>query len=137
MKIKNTIFIKKTDINGLVLVGLNSWWMKSKIRMQFITCLLRCYHHYYKNGGKPFGVNVPLETVVYSYPYLAKTKAATARFLEGYTLLKKGFKCTGWMQRFEGTKTNPEKCLVKIDAGEADSNVPVEFNPADQLVRLN
>lgn len=134
MKIKNTIFIKKTDKPNCVMIGLNSWWLKSKIRLQFVTCLIRCYNHYYKKGGQAFDIkNVPLDKIIYSYDYLAQTKAATARFLEGYTLLKKGFKCEGWLNRFSGSKTNPEKCFVKIDAGEPDSNVPVEFNPADQL----
>lgn len=133
--VKNTILVRKTNREGVVAICINSWWLKSKIRQQFITCLLRCYYHFYKNAGKAFDKKeIPLETILFSYFYFEKTKAAVQRFMQGYTLLKKGYNCQGWVNRFANDKnTNPEKCLVKIDAGEPDSNVPVSFDPAAQL----
>lgn len=132
--VKNTILVRSTNMKGVVAINVNSWWLKSKIRMQFITCLLRCYYHYNKNNHKSFDKkNIPMDNILFSYPYFSQTKPAVQRFMSGFTLLKKGYKCEGWLNRFNNTKTNPEKCLVKIDAGEADSNMPLPINVAEQL----
>lgn len=138
--ISNTIFATKTNLHdnyGVCLISINSWWLKSKVRLQFVTCLLRAFT-YYKNAnrGKPtldFPLdNVPVNEILFSYSYLNNTKEATQRFMQGYTLMKKGFKCDGWMYAFSKRKTETiEKMLVKIDAGEDDANLTTSINPLE------
>ncbi len=132
--IRNTIIVRPTNNPQLLCIGATSWWLKSKIRQEFLTVLLRCYAYYKGNNGTVLDKkDIPMEKVLFSYNYFNESKDATRRFLNGFTLLKKGFKCDGWYRNFANNKKNPEKALVKLDAGEEDANVPLPMQVEEQL----
>lgn len=69
-----------------VLVTPSSWWREDRMRHNFYSIVLRC-------GERNYTPDTPLMDILMKDPYLASTRPAVERFLDGYTC-------------FEGTAVN-------------------------------
>ena len=128
LKIKGSIILHEVkNSKNLIVVTLNEWWVKSKIRQEFITILLRCYSTWVKGTGLASKQNKVTEisdltphinNILFSQTYFNETKSAVDYFLDGHNAMKKPFKAdVGWHRRFGSKKEdngNHEEVLVGL-----------------------
>lgn len=124
LNIKDSINIYEVEnVNRrCVVVKLNEWWLKSKIRQEFVTILLRCYSSWV-TGAKTNktveheDLESKIDEILFSQPYFNSTQDAVKYFLSGRTVMKKPFKAdVGWHRRFKDKidNGNPEEVLVGL-----------------------
>lgn len=106
---ENRIKIRKTNMSGVIYVGMSDWW-KYRVRRSLLTALLRCGINFHDNSANGF------EFALWSMNYTLNTRLAINRFLGGYTSckLKKDTIFNGWVSFFFNMPAAKiEKILVK------------------------
>lgn len=104
-----------TDKPTLMWVEASPWWLESAMKHSFYTICLRAGMNWYRDGKRRW------DEVLHGHPYLAATRFATQRFLDGFTEYTGNIR--GWRQQFEGkgedTVSNllvaPEEPHIKHD----------------------
>lgn len=117
MGLKGTIRAFPTDRKEVFVVKVTSWWLKSKIRQEALTILLRTWSkfHVANKSVKLNFKNLPIRDILLSHEYFQRTRPAVERFFfQNATLLKNKAGCDGWLSNFKDNHKDPNVVLVKL-----------------------
>ena len=104
------IHVNETTDKSLFIFEVDNWWLKSKIRREFLTIMLRAMNTWYKSKDqKPYK---DVYEVLLTQPYFKRTEAAMRKFMDGYNMMDKGRRNRGWVNNFSG-QIDPDRWMIK------------------------